>query len=151
MSQIKRNRPLKPFKSAIWNGVKWEGKPPAKKQCKPIRKISNKKHRKDLVYSQRRKWFLAQPKNSQCPVARDGLVKNLNDQLVPHHRAATTVHHAWKRGRYYLEESTWIGLSFEGHCWVEDNKAESRVRGWLCDTAETRERWRKCHDGLPIV
>ena len=102
---------------------------------------SKKRSREDTIYAQRRVWFLGMPENSRCPVAEAGLIPDLNGQILPHWRAATTIHHAWKRGKYYLDESTWIGASFEGHVWIENHKEEARKRGWLCDTTDTKERW----------
>lgn len=104
------------------------------------------------MYSDRRRWFLADPANSQCPVAKAGLIPfAFAGETVPHYRASTTIHHAWRRGRYTLDITTWLGCSLEGHIWIEANLAESRKRGWLCDTAETRERWRAAHGGFPLV
>lgn len=139
---MKNWRPLKPFRTAIWNGERWTGTPPRPKPRKPMKRGNSHKRKKlDKVYEQQRKWFLARPENSLCPVAAKGLIPDLHGNKVPHHRAALTVHHAWKRGRYYLDETTWLSASWDGHCWIEMNKAEARRLGWLCDTAETRERW----------
>jgi hypothetical protein len=89
----------------------------------------------DKIYSERSKIFLSKEENSVCPLTGG---------------VADTVHHAWRRGRYYLDESTWLGMSLEGNLWVEANKNEARARGWLCDNAETRARWRQNHGGFPL-
>lgn len=109
----------------------------------PIRKVSGKRKRENLIYADKRRWFLAKPENAACPVAASGLIKVVPEDAEPraHHRAATEVHHAWKRGKYFLDESTFLAVSHDGHMWIENNKDEARARGWLCDTAETRARW----------
>lgn len=116
----------------------------------PVRKVKPSRKKLDLIYGQRRKWFLSQQENSICPMALAGVLPDINGELRPHHRAATTIHHAWRRGPYYLEESTWMGTSWEGNSWVERNKEEARKRGWLCDTAEARALWRETHNGMPL-
>jgi len=141
---------VKPFRGAVWNGERWEGDPPLRKPREAIRRVSNRMSKKNKEYSLRRKWFLCRLENSVCPVAASGLIPDRFGVKRGHHRCATTIHHAFKRGRYYLDESTWIALSFEGHQFVEMNKQEARDRGWLCDTEETREAWRACHGGLPV-
>lgn len=111
---------------------------------------SRKRSKLDRIYEQRRRWFLAKVENTTCPVAAAGLIENIFGVICVHHRASTTIHHAWKRGPYILEESTWLGCSLPGHIWIEANKEESRKRGWLADTADTRERWRRMKGGLPL-
>lgn len=152
---MERRRPIKPCKAAEWSeeNNRWNIPPGSgfmKRSQKRIQKRTTKGAREDRVYSQERKWFLALPENSVCPVAAAGLLKDINGELRPHHRAANTVHHAWRRGPYYLNRNTWVAMSWEGNAvWVEANKEEARRRGWLCDTEETRTRWRKAHGGLP--
>jgi hypothetical protein len=146
---MKKPRPIRPCKSAIWNGHHWTLPPGI--YPKKIRKRKERHSKADKIYFSNRRWFLAKPENERCPIALMGLIKNSEGICTPHHRAATTVHHVWKRGRYYLEESTWLAASLEGHAWIEAHKNEARKLGWLCDTEETKNRWRASHAGLPRV
>jgi hypothetical protein len=97
----------------------------------PIRKRTKKKSRMDRIYSDKRKWFLADPGNSRCPVAESGLIVNEEGNLRPHFRASVQVHHKRGRGRLYLDELTWLGVSAEGHAWIHANVKESYSRGWM--------------------
>lgn len=140
---MKRSVSMKPFKGASWDGKRWNGQPPRKNRGKALPRRKASKRKDDLEYGRRRRWFLAMPENSRCPVAWAGLLPDINGDFVSHYRLANTIHHTWRRGKYFLDESTWMGMSLEGNLWVEREKEEARRRGWLCDTAETRERWLK--------
>lgn len=87
-----------------------------------IRRVSEKGRIKSLVYAERRKWFLAQPENQICPVML---------AIFDERRQTSQVHHVLGRGKYFLDESTWLALSFEGHRWVHDHPAISFERGWM--------------------
>lgn len=159
---MKQRRPLKPCKGAVWNAelCRWElGKGTSwpepnrsllPRSTKPLPKRKKRKLAEDRQYDRQRKWFLARPDNSACPVAGKGFIVDLAGELRPHHRATTSVHHAWRRGIYYLEESTWLAVSAEGHRFIEDHPEVSRLQGWLADTADTRARWRRKHGGMPL-
>lgn len=98
----------------------------------PIRKVSEKRKRDSLAYSQRRRWFLGMPEHSACPIAAKGKIPDLNGELKPHWRCATEIHHMHGRvGRLYLAEEYWLGVSSEGHRWLHDHPAEARANGWL--------------------
>lgn len=148
---LHRNRPLKPFKGAEWNGIRWTGTPPQKKSRKKVlRRATSKRHKLNLIYSQRRKWFLSHPENNTCPIAAAGLIRDLYGEFKPHYRSSNTIHHVWHRGKYFLDESTWMGCSLEGHMWINANPDGARSYGWLCDTEETKVAWRDKHNGLPL-
>jgi hypothetical protein len=138
---MKRNRPLKPFRNAEWNPrlKRWEAGKGAR-----IPKIRARKRSKladDRLYATRRRWFLAMPENSSCPVAWAGLIPDLNGYLRPHWRAAVEIHHTRGRiGRMLLAEEFWLGVSSEGHRWIHDHPALARESGLLCDTVGTKER-----------
>ncbi len=97
----------------------------------PIRKRSRKGAQRDRIYSDKRKWFLANPDNSRCPVAASGLILDEEGNLRPHFRATVQVHHKKGRGKYYLDEMTFLGVSAKGHRWIHDNVKESYARGWM--------------------
>lgn len=129
---MKRRTPLKPFKGAVLENGKWTGKPPQKKRQKGIRRVSSAKHARDLEYNKARKWFMARPENSTCPIAASGLIANEIGIKMPHFRATEQVHHMrGKIGSNYLDESTWLAISAVGHAWVHQNPAEARKRGWM--------------------
>lgn len=101
---------------------------------KPIRKVSVKMKKKNLIYSQRRKWFLAKADNARCPVAAAGLIRIFPEdkEPTPHHRATTEIHHMLGRvGPLLLDEDHWLAVSGAGHAWMHANPAKAREMGWL--------------------
>ena len=96
------------------------GKPePVKKKPKPIPKVSAKRKIEDREYTIKRLQFLAQPENQRCPITME---------------KATEIHHTYSganRSKYYLDESTWVAVSRNGHLWIHANPAESREQGYL--------------------
>ena len=47
------------------------------------------------------------------------------------HIRATQIHHILRRGKYYLDESTWLPVSAFGHNEIERHPAMAREYGWL--------------------
>lgn len=93
------------------------------KRRKPIRRVSKAKARKDSVYRLLRVNFLRQPENRFCIV-----MKTLQNQFI----STDQVHHMLSRyGKNYLDTSTWLAVSAEGHRWIESHLKEARERGWL--------------------
>src|SRR5687768_7920981 len=92
------------------------GLKPSRKPMKrsPLRKVSKKLAPKLKQYSIQRKRFLEE--NTICPVT--GL-------------PTVDVHHAFGRGPYLLDESTWIAVSREGHDWIHAHPNQARAKGWL--------------------
>lgn len=89
----------------------------------PLRRVSKKKAAKDRIYTKLRREFLNREENRFCPVmlkVERKLV--LTDQI--HHILGTS-------GDHYLDTDTWLAVSLEGHMWIENNKLEARMRGWL--------------------
>lgn len=82
----------------------------------PIKKVSEKLGNERDEYSIRRKAFLEKPENRRC--------------MVYHFRKATTIHHSRGRGKYLLDESTWIPCSMEGHTRIELNPQWAREKGF---------------------
>lgn len=86
---------------------------------KPINKVSDKRKVENLKYLAQRIVFLGRKENQVCPVSM---------------QKVTEVHHTYcgkDRAKYYLDESTWIGVSRDGHNWIHDHPKESRELGLL--------------------
>lgn len=76
---------------------------------------SDKRKQQEKEYSKLRLAYLTL--NKQCAV-------------YPH-LAATEVHHIKGRNRFYLDVSTWLAVSREGHEFIHNNVAIAREKGWL--------------------
>lgn len=114
---------FKPFSSlnkyCSFNCAKSDTKVTVLKHKKPIRAVSTKRAKENKIYSQKRKEFLSLPENQVCPIT--GL-------------PATDVHHKYSgkdRAKYYLDTSTWLAVSREGHNWIHSNPKEARNKGFL--------------------
>ena len=44
---------------------------------------------------------------------------------------AVHVHHQKKRGKYYLDTTTFLSMCFQHHRWIHDNENEARAKGLL--------------------
>ena len=89
------------------------------KKVYSIPKVSEKRKIDNLKYSAQRIVFLGKPENRICPITG---------------WEATEVHHKWcgkDRAKYYLDESTWMAVSRDGHNWIHDNPKEARELGYL--------------------
>jgi hypothetical protein len=95
------------------------------KRGKRMRQRSTAKALRDDHYKRLRAEFLALEENEWCPVADSGL---LHERV---RQRATEVHHKRGRvGKFYLDVSTWLAVSREGHQWIERHRAAARDRGW---------------------
>lgn len=86
---------------------------------KPISKVSKKRQVENAKYSVLRIEFLGKKENHICQITG-----------FP----ATEVHHKWcgkDRAKYYLDTTTWMAVSRDGHNWIHDNPKESRELGYL--------------------
>ena len=61
-----------------------------------------------------------------CPVRRAGLVGGSGRIDDVHHTHG-------KLGKLLRYKPWWLGVSRIGHQWIEANKTEARLRGWLCE------------------
>lgn len=98
--------------------------PPAPKDKKPhrIAPMSKKRAGERKIYLERRKIFLkAHP------------ICEAYEVLWPHEKPepSTEIHHLRGRGKYFLEESTWLALSRRAHWWVHQHPSEARRLGLL--------------------
>lgn len=92
---------------------------PLKRSLKPIPTKSKKRKIKDLKYMVLRKEFLSKEENKYCPITGKPAIEI-------HHR-----HNGSDRDKYYLDTSTWMAVSREGHVYIHDHPKESREKGWL--------------------
>lgn len=97
---------------------------PPKKAKKPLKRSkpnprSKKRIAQDEAYSLLRKQFLSQEENKICPITG---------------KPTTEIHHTYSgkdRAKYYLDVSTWLAVSREGHIWIHSNSKEARELGYL--------------------
>ena len=89
------------------------------KQKTPIRKVSVKQEKLNKEYSILRKKFLSLPENQICPIT-----KQLTTDV--HHKHAGS-----NRSKYFLDVSTWLAVSREGHKWIHENPKKSKELGFL--------------------
>ena len=90
-----------------------------KSKPKVIPRVSAKRKLEDLKYIAQRIVFLGKKENQICPITK---------------WPATEIHHTYcgkDRAKYYLDESTWIAVSRDGHNWIHDNPKEAREKGFL--------------------
>lgn len=86
---------------------------------KPIPKVSKKRKIENAKYSVLRIEFLSKPENRICPITK---------------QQTTEVHHTYcgkDRAKYYLDVSTWLAVSRDGHNWIHNNPKEARELGYL--------------------
>lgn len=89
------------------------------KNLKPINKVSDKKKIEDLKYRVLKIEFMGKDENKVCPVSG---------------YPATEIHHTFcgkDRSKYYLDTTTWIAVSRDGHNWIHDFPKEAREKGLL--------------------
>lgn len=84
------------------------------KKTNSIKKISEKKKKQDKLYKELRKQFL-----KDHPIC-----------AVYPPKKATQIHHKKGRGKYYLDVSTWLAVSMEGHRQIEDNPQWAKMLGF---------------------
>ena len=90
------------------------------KRRTPIRKVSVKQSALLRQYMKQRKVFLeAHP---WCEVS-----SLHNDRPNP----ATDIHHMKGRGKYLLDESTWLAVSRYAHVWIHNNPKQARALGYI--------------------
>lgn len=83
-----------------------------------IKKVSDKRAIQNKEYSKLRLKFLKE--NPMC-------------EIYPYLKS-TEVHHTYSgsnRNRYYLEVSTWMAVSREGHNFIHNNVSISKQKGYL--------------------
>lgn len=63
-------------------------------------------------------------------IKREAFLKAHPRCAVYYFRKATTIHHSRGRGKYLMDESTWIPCSMEGHTRIELNPQWAREKGF---------------------
>lgn len=84
-----------------------------------IPKVSKKRQEEDLQYKVLRQEFLSRKENQICPISKQQTVE---------------VHHTYSgkdRAKYYLDITTWIAVSRDGHNWIHDHSQDAREQGYL--------------------
>ena len=133
---LKRKKPLQ-RKSALKRS-------PLKRKA-PLKKMSAKRRIESAIYAQKRTSFLtAHPfcqvwlkENSkqQSDVTPSGWINlapmpGMADRWVQVPKA-TDVHHTAKRGKFYLDEMTWLATCRASHERIHRNPSWARARGYL--------------------
>lgn len=91
------------------------------KRRKPLRRRSPKKEAEDAIYFKKIKIFLAT--RPHCAISVD------MGENPP--RPATDVHHVKGRGKYYLDETTWLAVSRHWHRYLHDNPKWAREHKYI--------------------
>lgn len=89
----------------------------------PIKKVSDKRAKADIVYYALREVFLKQ--HPTCMI-------NIPD--VCSHQPSNQVHHSYSgkdREKYYLDTTTWFSTEQCCHDWVHLHPIEAREQGYL--------------------
>lgn len=84
-----------------------------------IKKVSEKRKLQDIEYKKLRLEFLSKPENQICPISKQQTVE---------------VHHTYSgkdRAKYYLDTTTWLAVSRDGHNWIHDHPKDARELGYL--------------------
>lgn len=84
-----------------------------------IKQVSEKRKLEDIEYKRLRLEFLSKPENKICPITK---------------WLATEIHHTYSgkdRAKYYLDTTTWIAVSRDGHNWIHDHPKDARKLGYL--------------------
>lgn len=121
----------------------------------PLKRVSDKRRIEAQFYSIKRRHFLAKFFLCQVDMRELGYDETIPPQRlngmiavvhlvsrscgypvicwVPegHIQRSQDVHHTRRRGRYYLEESTWRAVSRKNHDRIERNPSWARKVGWL--------------------
>ncbi len=115
-------QPYNSFQKFCSAACKFKYGPPVNlklKPMKPIPKVSKKRQIQNLQYSVLRTEFLGKKENQICPITKQQTIE---------------IHHTYcgkDRAKYYLDISTWLAVSREGHNWIHDNPKEARELGFL--------------------
>lgn len=91
---------------------------PIMRSNKPIPKQSEKRKKDTAIYLKKRIEFLNE--NPICQVCNT--------------RSATECHHTFSakdRGKYYLDQTTWMAVCRTCHNWIHDKSKEARELGFL--------------------
>jgi len=89
------------------------------KPFKSINKVSKKQAVLNAKYTVLRIEYLGKPENKICPITQQNAIE---------------IHHTYSgkdRSKYFLDTTTWIAVSRNGHNWIHSNPKEARELGYL--------------------
>jgi hypothetical protein len=89
----------------------------------PIKPISDKQQKINVVYSLARKEFLSR-KNNQCCEAK------ITQECTGCRSEYLTIHHSKGRHKYMLDTTTWKVLCLSCHTYIETHPDEARTLGF---------------------
>lgn len=84
-----------------------------------INKVSDKMYKRLKEYTKLKKEFLKRPENKFCRITGE---------------PATEIHHKYPgkdRQKYFLDVSTWVAVSRNGHIWIHNNTIEAEKLGLI--------------------
>ena len=96
---------------------------PTPKKRKRIPAMSEKRKKDAAIYSKKRKAFL-----EAHPLCQATWLIWPNRPTRP---IATEVHHVKRRGKHYLDESSWLAVGREAHVFIHSHPTEARRLGLL--------------------
>jgi len=103
----------------LYNSLKPYCSTKCEKACKkrtPLKKVSEKRKKENILYSELRIDFLSLPENQICPITG---------------QPTTDIHHKKGRiGKLLTDTNYWIALSREGHEFVESNPEWAYENGY---------------------
>lgn len=88
-------------------------------KLKALNPISSKRQEQNVIYRKLKAEFMALPENKTCPVTG---------------KPTVDIHHKFSgkdRAKYFLDVSTWLAVSREGHNWIHSFPKEARELGYL--------------------
>lgn len=106
-----------------WGEKGWRPKP-----RKRLPRKSAKRREEEILYDALRKAFLHAHPRCQMILSRflDG-----QQTLAQCRSKATDVHHKRGRGKYYLDDTTWMAICRQHHKWIHDNMKEAEALGYI--------------------
>lgn len=100
---------------------------------KPLNRMSAKRKKDSRTYREKRKAFLKS--NPYCQACkRDDIWRDDGSSGgvgFGFRRCSQQIHHTLKRGKHYLDESTWIAVCCQCHRWIHSHPKEARKLGLL--------------------
>lgn len=88
-----------------------------------VRPVSMSQSKRLQEYNKRRRSFLAKPENSLCRVCTD------SSKVRP--RKAKFIHHIKGRGKYLLDETTFLPVCFQCHRYIHDDPKWAYERHYM--------------------
>jgi hypothetical protein len=90
----------------------------------PLKRMSDRRRTERVIYARRRLVFLRAHPQCQCCLEHC----QIHEDRIP---ASRDIHHKHGRGRFYLDESTWMAVCRVHHDWIHSHPSQARAKGWL--------------------